>query len=709
MTQLQAICEIDAHQETLEDGNFINWPASNLTITPGDWILCYRGIGPLVSGQMVIPSSDNTYNIIFGSFWNGNYGAGSGFTGGNAGSFTINGLTQFYNGPYCSVPPNSVNLHDEMFHDVERLADADFYVDAITGEYPHEPKSSPANIHSGHLRANAVGRTQLSNAHASQGNITGGYMATVGVVTSPFATFYTDVTSTYPVVSFVTSDGTGDAATPGRFYIAAGSIGGGTTGQTQQTPAFIGPANQSGSSVTTVLVTNGGSGYTSAPLVSFSGGGGVGAAAHANVIGGVVQSVTVDLMGSGYTSAPSVSFSGGGGSGAAATAQLGGYALTFPSSGPADCQIAFCRYFPGSGANGSPSSTGGSLLANSIYYVRFCLYMTITRASTTQTVESPLSPYMELPTGSGSNTWQINFTLPTLPTLAPNLPQWQGFRVYMHGPGEPGGPESGSYYLKLHPNGSTSGPTAITISSYTKGAAIQPSYGFSAWPGGINLAWDGTPVGSFLEQFMMNVGYVAHQADKATNSWPIFMNTGDSMVNGPRLMTDSVGANALAPGAVSGSNTITDKVLTGTSGDGTGVAPTTNPSQTLSTSGASGAWNIGGIKTSTWNLTVAQYNAIMAAGANIRVQFKESSNNSVWSNIISTGPAGGVYNPSPRGINVVFCDHGMGGGGGIVTDITVNFNGGSPQLVVTWQGVNADSVSSRTISIFAKAVGLSPS
>jgi len=74
------------------------------------------------------------------------------------------------------------------------------------------------------------------------------------------------------------------------------------------------------SCVAAVKVVSGGSGYTSAPTVSFTGGGGSGAAATANVSGGVVTSITVTAGGTGYTSVPTVSFSGGGGSGASATA-----------------------------------------------------------------------------------------------------------------------------------------------------------------------------------------------------------------------------------------------------------------------------------------------------------------------------------------------------------------------------------------------------
>lgn len=69
-------------------------------------------------------------------------------------------------------------------------------------------------------------------------------------------------------------------------------------------------------------VTAAGSGYSSAPTVSITGGGGSGATATANIAAGLVASVTITDPGTGYTSAPSVSFSGGGGTGAAATAYL---------------------------------------------------------------------------------------------------------------------------------------------------------------------------------------------------------------------------------------------------------------------------------------------------------------------------------------------------------------------------------------------------
>jgi hypothetical protein len=72
------------------------------------------------------------------------------------------------------------------------------------------------------------------------------------------------------------------------------------------------------------LVDNGGSGYSSAPTVTFSGGGGSGATGTASVSGGSVTSVSISSGGSGYSSAPSISYSGGGGSGAGGSVILSG-------------------------------------------------------------------------------------------------------------------------------------------------------------------------------------------------------------------------------------------------------------------------------------------------------------------------------------------------------------------------------------------------
>lgn len=66
------------------------------------------------------------------------------------------------------------------------------------------------------------------------------------------------------------------------------------------------------------LVTNGGTGYTSTPTVTISGGGGTGATAYATISNGKVISVTIGSKGINYTSNKNVVISGGGGTGATA-------------------------------------------------------------------------------------------------------------------------------------------------------------------------------------------------------------------------------------------------------------------------------------------------------------------------------------------------------------------------------------------------------
>jgi len=78
--------------------------------------------------------------------------------------------------------------------------------------------------------------------------------------------------------------------------------------------------------VSDIKITNGGSGYTSPPIVSIDAPTGPGVAvpaqATATVENGEVTVVTVRSGGSQYTGVPSVTFSGGGGSSAAATAEI---------------------------------------------------------------------------------------------------------------------------------------------------------------------------------------------------------------------------------------------------------------------------------------------------------------------------------------------------------------------------------------------------
>ena len=79
--------------------------------------------------------------------------------------------------------------------------------------------------------------------------------------------------------------------------------------------------------VISINVTNGGSGYTSEPIIAIIGGGASStnsASATCNITNGAVTNITVTSSGSGYTSVPTISITGGGGSGATGQAVVRG-------------------------------------------------------------------------------------------------------------------------------------------------------------------------------------------------------------------------------------------------------------------------------------------------------------------------------------------------------------------------------------------------
>jgi len=97
--------------------------------------------------------------------------------------------------------------------------------------------------------------------------------------------------------------------------------------QAMQANFFNGPVNG-------INITSPGSGYSSAPLVGITGGGGAGAAATANISG--VTALNLTIGGTGYTTTPLVTIAGGGGTGATADAQINGLTnigVSAPGSG----------------------------------------------------------------------------------------------------------------------------------------------------------------------------------------------------------------------------------------------------------------------------------------------------------------------------------------------------------------------------------------
>jgi hypothetical protein len=136
-----------------------------------------------------------------------------------------------------------------------------------------------------------------------------------------------------------------------------------------------------GKKVSSVTVNTAGTGYSSAPTVSFSGGNGTGATATASLVTGnsYVTGVSITNNGTGYTTAPTVTFTGGGGNGASGTANLvfqalgpitGGAVSTVTASGGSYTAAPTVTFSGGNGTGAvatailSGTSNGGNVITN---------------------------------------------------------------------------------------------------------------------------------------------------------------------------------------------------------------------------------------------------------------------------------------------------------------------------------------------------------
>jgi hypothetical protein len=118
-------------------------------------------------------------------------------------------------------------------------------------------------------------------------------------------------------------------------------------------------------SIRNIEVTNGGNGYTVAPVVEITGGGGTGATATANLgLNGTVSSITIVSAGSGYTSIPTVTLVDGVGASASTTLAIDGtvtgVAITNTGAGYA---VAPTVTFSAPGGSGV-TATGTAVIAN---------------------------------------------------------------------------------------------------------------------------------------------------------------------------------------------------------------------------------------------------------------------------------------------------------------------------------------------------------
>lgn len=147
--------------------------------------------------------------------------------------------------------------------------------------------------------------------------------ATCELLTGAFRTFAGDATDLFEVVN---GSNTNVSAVAGGYsgganrwrFVQFGNATVATNGSdVLQQSVNTGPFAPIGN-VNSASVTAGGTGYTTAPTVTISGGGGSGATAVATVSGGAVTGITITNSGSGYTTTPTIAI-GGPGTGAAAS------------------------------------------------------------------------------------------------------------------------------------------------------------------------------------------------------------------------------------------------------------------------------------------------------------------------------------------------------------------------------------------------------
>lgn len=202
-------------------------------------------------------------------------------------------------------------------------------------------------------QAGIVKITAVTDAYNASATIVSDLSPNVGIVTQIVLTNGGSLVFPYtsaPAVTITGGGGTGATAvatTDGVFvtsvtvtnggsgYTSAPTIGftggGGGTGATAT--AYVTPATITSDSVKSVNVVHGGLLYSSVPTVTISGGGGSGATVVALIGSGSVIGYIVTNPGSGYTSNPTVTVSGGGGIGATAQAFVGGSGTSFWSEG----------------------------------------------------------------------------------------------------------------------------------------------------------------------------------------------------------------------------------------------------------------------------------------------------------------------------------------------------------------------------------------
>jgi len=206
-----------------------------------------------------------------------------------------------------AIGPYTTNVQNSFFND-------DYVYVASTGipNYKIGPFPGSALLPGNQRKLNRfpLVSTTISNKNAINPGPIGTWINGVSVWS-----YKSELSKTFGSVTNIEIENAGesyDAAFPPNITIA----GGGGTGAAASVVV--------NGSISEITVLDGGSGYTSSPLVSIVGGGGSGASATAIITKGVVSRILIVDGGTGYTSQPSISIVGGEGQGATASASVRG-------------------------------------------------------------------------------------------------------------------------------------------------------------------------------------------------------------------------------------------------------------------------------------------------------------------------------------------------------------------------------------------------
>jgi uncharacterized repeat protein (TIGR01451 family) len=477
-----------------------------------------------------------------------------------------------------------------------------------------------------------------------------------------------------------------------------------------------------GYAVATVNMTNGGTGYTSAPIVSFTGGGGTGAAGTA--VGnatGAVGGVNMTSVGSGYTSAPTVGFTGGAGTGAAATAVLtNNQFLAQTTQGAVDTTVTktvnglteMARFY--SDATGFPDFTTAYVLNSASvtttwdnpvpngskidYTIRLIDFDSVTNAETAIASVGPI-------THNNGGTFTDTFTVPA------NTIVKAGHRlVWIISVQDPNGNANTTDFLHFNGAGAATSYGTVCLSpvrmSLTKNAnklsvaatgdTIQYTLTYNN-PSTIAVpnvvVYDPLPAGLSFVSSVPSAGVTVGTANCPTTSaanciqWTI----GSVAAGGTGTLTINANVlNTITGTTVTNTATLTDTYTPNVTAS---VAATIAAPNVLITKSASGTSFIPG---DTFSYTVNAFNAGTAAASGVVVSdpipsglILQSSGNSVVSVAVNAGGSG--YTAAPT---ISFTGGGGSGAaavatvsGGVVTAITIT-NGGTgytsaPGVVIT--------------------------